>query len=299
MPDGMRHRPCGQAVISNESLHGNRKNLEEGKMLKDRIKELREKNNLTISAFARSLNISPTSVSLYESGKQNPGKKTIANIRKVYGVDEAWLTERTTGAETIADTAQADENKTGHRIDKAAVLARAEEAGVRKAAAEFGVTWQTVNKWKKDAEKAAAAALDKVLALMQSPKSPEALMPTPGELDKMFEETFKEMMEEMDAAAEIEASAAEEKTEEKTEEKKETITSPDRDQDSGSDASDDNSSKTRKKKSSGKSSSKSASSKAKSPKTGDESRNLVWMLLAIASASGIMAAVVSRRGRRP
>ena len=89
------------------------------------------------------------------------------------------------------------------------------------------------------------------------------------------------------------------KTEEKTEEKKETITSPDRDQDSGSDASDDNSSKTRKKKSSGKSSSKSASSKAKSPKTGDESRNLVWMLLAIASASGIMAAVVSRRGRRP
>ena len=52
-------------------------------MLKDRIKELREKNNLTISAFARSLNISPTSVSLYESGKQNPGKKTIANIRKV------------------------------------------------------------------------------------------------------------------------------------------------------------------------------------------------------------------------
>ena len=82
------------------------------------------------------------------------------------------------------------------------------------------------------------------------------------------------------------------------EEKKETITSPDRDQDSGSDASDDNSSKTRKKKSSGKSSSKSVSSKAKSPKTGDESRNLVWMLLAIASASGIMAAVVSRRGRR-
>lgn len=91
----------------------------------------------------------------------------------------------------------------------------------------------------------------------------------------------------------------EEKTEDKKEEKKETITSPDRDQDSGSDASDDNSSKTRKKKSSGKSSSKSASSKAKSPKTGDESRNLVWMLLAIASASGIMAAVVSRRGRRP
>ena len=183
-------------------------------MLKDRIKELREKNNLTISAFARSLNISPTSVSLYESGKQNPGKKTIANIRKVYGVDEAWLTERTTGAETIVDTAQADENKTGHRIDKAAVLARAEEAGVRKAAAEFGVTWQTVNRWKKDAEKAAAAALEKVMALMQSRTNPEALMPTPGELDKMFEETFQKMMEELDSAAETEPSDAEEKPEE-------------------------------------------------------------------------------------
>ena len=228
-------------------------------MLKDRIKELREKNNLTISAFARSLNISPTSVSLYESGKQNPGKKTFANIREVYGVDEAWLTESTPGTETVTDTAWADEKpaaytpvnqiadktgeekkserkaeksdgreiftaeerKNGQKTDKAAVLARAEEAGVRKAAAEFGVTWQTVNKWKKDAEKAAAAALDKVLALMQSPKSPEALMPTPGELDKIFEETFQKMMDELDATAEIEPSAAAEKAEEKPEEKAE------------------------------------------------------------------------------
>ena len=53
-------------------------------MIKDRIKELREKNGLTISAFAKSLGISPTSASLYESGKQNPGKKTIAKICEVY-----------------------------------------------------------------------------------------------------------------------------------------------------------------------------------------------------------------------
>ena len=33
-------------------------------MIKDRIKELREKNGLTISAFAKSLGISPTSASL-------------------------------------------------------------------------------------------------------------------------------------------------------------------------------------------------------------------------------------------
>ena len=52
-------------------------------MIKDRIKELREKNRLTISAFAKSLGISPTSASLYESGKQNPGKKTI-DLRGVW-----------------------------------------------------------------------------------------------------------------------------------------------------------------------------------------------------------------------
>ena len=33
------------------------------------------------------------------------------------------------------------------------VLSRVAEIGVRKAAAEAGVAWQTVNKWKKDAEK--------------------------------------------------------------------------------------------------------------------------------------------------
>ena len=60
-------------------------------MIKDRIKELREKNGLTISAFAKSLGISPTSASLYESGKQNPGKKTIARICEVYGVEESYL----------------------------------------------------------------------------------------------------------------------------------------------------------------------------------------------------------------
>ena len=37
----------------------------------------------------------------------------------------------------------------------AAVLSRVAEIGVRKAAEEAGIAWQTVNKWKKDAEKTA------------------------------------------------------------------------------------------------------------------------------------------------
>ena len=162
-------------------------------MIKDRIKELREKNGLTISAFAKSLGISPTSASLYERWKQNPGKKTIAKICEVYGVEEGYLlsapTDKTTpiDKDTTADKATStakeddgavedtpadkavEEKKRGRRPKKkdvvneekepdiATILARVAEIGVRKAAAEAGVAWQTVNKWKKDAEKAAAA----------------------------------------------------------------------------------------------------------------------------------------------
>ena len=141
-------------------------------MIKDRIKELREKNGLTISAFAKSLGISPTSASLYESGKQNPGKKTIAKICEVYGVEEGYLLSAPIGTaakeddgaveDTPADKA-VEEKKRGRRPKKTdvvkeekepditAILARVAEVGVRKAAAEVGVAWQTVNKWKKDA----------------------------------------------------------------------------------------------------------------------------------------------------
>ena len=141
-------------------------------MIKDRIKELREKNGLTISAFAKSLGISPTSASLYESGKQNPGKKTIAKICEVYGVEEGYLLSAPIGTaakeddgaveDTLADK-DVEEKKRGRRPKKmdavkeekepdiTAILARVAEVGVRKAAAEVGVAWQTVNKWKKDA----------------------------------------------------------------------------------------------------------------------------------------------------
>ena len=147
-------------------------------MIKDRIKELREKNGLTISAFAKSLGISPTSAGFYESGKQNPGKKTIAKICEVYGVDESYLLSAPTDKATTtakeddgavegtpADKA-VEEKKRGRRPKKAdvvneekepdiaAILSRVAEVGVRKAAAEAGVAWQTVIKWKKDAEKA-------------------------------------------------------------------------------------------------------------------------------------------------
>ena len=59
-------------------------------------------------------------------------------------------------AEVKETAAPAEEKK--DQIDISAVLARVAEIGVRKAAAEIGVAWQTVSKWKKDAEKAATPA---------------------------------------------------------------------------------------------------------------------------------------------
>ena len=226
-------------------------------MIKDRIKELREKNGVTISAFAKSLGISPTSASLYESGKQNPGKKTISKICETYGVDEAWLMEDApvvTGPETkiIGDiTKEADEStvatpaadekpvaekKRGRRPKKTkaeaavvntkekegasevitvektepeekkepdipGILARANEIGVRKAAAEFGVAWQTVNKWKKDAEKAAA---------LPKTEDKEAVMTTPADVEKSDLPTLQQIQDVMEAIAD----SLEEKVEE-------------------------------------------------------------------------------------
>ena len=53
--------------------------------------------------------------------------------------------------EEKADASEAEEKKPEQNIDKAAVLARVKEIGVRKAAEEVGVAWQTVNKWRKEA----------------------------------------------------------------------------------------------------------------------------------------------------
>ena len=168
-------------------------------MIKDRIKELREKNGLTISAFAKSLGISPTSASLYESGKQNPGKKTIAKICEVYGVEESYLsssapTDKATPTDKEDDGAVEDtpadkaveEKKRGRRPKKTdvvneekepdipAILARVAEVGVRKASAEAGVAWQTVNKWKKDAEKAALSSSEEIQKEADNLTTPES-----------------------------------------------------------------------------------------------------------------------------
>ena len=51
------------------------------------IKELRIEKKLSQSAFAKSIGISLSSVSHYEKGMVNPGKKVLEKIKEVYGVD--------------------------------------------------------------------------------------------------------------------------------------------------------------------------------------------------------------------
>jgi transcriptional regulator with XRE-family HTH domain len=72
-------------------------------MIKDRIRELRDKNQLSMKAFAESIGVSGTSCSLYESGKQNPGKKTIDKICEVYKVSKEWLLDEVGDLEKAAE----------------------------------------------------------------------------------------------------------------------------------------------------------------------------------------------------
>ena len=92
-------------------------------------------------------------------------QKTVDNLTTPEGAQEAvtkvmeMVTTSSTPAEPaeVKETAAPAEEKKD-QIDISAVLARVAEIGVRKAAAEIGVAWQTVSKWKKDAEKAATPA---------------------------------------------------------------------------------------------------------------------------------------------
>ena len=60
-------------------------------MLKELIKELRTKNNLTMKAFGESIGVSGAAVSNYESGRKQPGQETLARISEVYDISKEWL----------------------------------------------------------------------------------------------------------------------------------------------------------------------------------------------------------------
>ena len=59
--------------------------------INDRIKKVRNILGLSISAFARDVNMSQSILSLYESGKRPPSNMAIGLICKTYHVNEQWL----------------------------------------------------------------------------------------------------------------------------------------------------------------------------------------------------------------
>lgn len=71
-------------------------------MFADKIKELRNKANLTQKEFAASIDAALSSVSKYELGTVKPRRKIIDKICEVYDVDEDWLFDGEKEAEVIA-----------------------------------------------------------------------------------------------------------------------------------------------------------------------------------------------------
>lgn len=57
----------------------------------DRIKKIREQNDLTTISFAKSLGISQPSLTALENNKSEPRAKTIISLYENFNVDPLWL----------------------------------------------------------------------------------------------------------------------------------------------------------------------------------------------------------------
>lgn len=57
----------------------------------ERIKQLRSALNLTQQQFAEAVNLSRNYIAAMETGRREPGARTISDICRVYGVNEVWL----------------------------------------------------------------------------------------------------------------------------------------------------------------------------------------------------------------
>lgn len=59
--------------------------------MKEQIREVREHFGLSMEKFGARIGIGKTSISLLESGKNNPSVQTVALICREFGVNEHWL----------------------------------------------------------------------------------------------------------------------------------------------------------------------------------------------------------------
>lgn len=75
--------------------------------INDRIKKVVDDSRLTKTEFAKKINISQPTVSMFCSGKANPSDRTIADICREFRVNETWL--RTGEGEMRIDSSQRDQ----------------------------------------------------------------------------------------------------------------------------------------------------------------------------------------------
>lgn len=75
--------------------------------INDRIKKVVDDSRLTKTEFAKKINISQPTVSMFCSGKANPSDRTIADICREFRVNETWL--RTGEGKMRIDSSQRDQ----------------------------------------------------------------------------------------------------------------------------------------------------------------------------------------------
>lgn len=59
--------------------------------MKDRIRQVRKDNNLSMEKFGERIRITKSSVSLLESGKNSPSEQTFKLICDEFNINEDWL----------------------------------------------------------------------------------------------------------------------------------------------------------------------------------------------------------------
>ena len=59
--------------------------------MKERIKKIRQTEGMTQAEFADKINLSRNYVAMLEIGQREPSNRTIADICRVYEVNEVWL----------------------------------------------------------------------------------------------------------------------------------------------------------------------------------------------------------------
>lgn len=60
-------------------------------IVSERIKQLREDNNLNKTEFAKKVGVNRTTITRYETGELKPTLDVMININKAFGVSLDWL----------------------------------------------------------------------------------------------------------------------------------------------------------------------------------------------------------------